>query len=39
MPDFSHPVTALFIGMTIAMIFIVIGIGIALVKIGKKSKK
>ncbi len=37
MPDFSQPVESSFIIVTIAMIFVIIGIGIALVKLGKKS--
>jgi len=36
MPDFSQPVTTEFIAITIATIFIVIGIGIFFVKKFKK---
>ena len=38
MPDFSQPVETSFIIATIAVIFAVTGIGIALVKLGKKSR-
>lgn len=38
MPDFSQPVESSFIIATIAVIFVIVGIGIALVKLGKKSK-
>lgn len=38
MPDFSQPVESSFIIVTIAMIFIIIGVGIAFVKLGKKSR-
>ena len=37
-PDFSQPVEASFIAATVAVIFVIIGIGIVLVKLGKKSK-
>jgi hypothetical protein len=38
MPDFSQPVSMGFIIETVGVIFIIIGIGIILVKKGKKSK-
>jgi predicted permease len=38
MPDFSEPVPMSFIIETIGVIFIIIGIGVALVKQGKKSR-
>ncbi len=38
MPNFAEPVTFTFIAATVAVIFIVVGIGIALVKMGKKSR-
>ncbi len=38
MPDFSQPVEMTFIVQTIAAIFVIIGIGIAIVKAGKRSK-
>jgi hypothetical protein len=38
MPDFTEPVTLTFIAVTITAIFVMIGIGIALVKLGKKSR-
>lgn len=38
MPDFSQPVEASFIIASIAMIFALTGVGIALVKMGKKSR-
>lgn len=38
MPNFSEPVSATFITATIAVIFVIIGAGIALVKLGKKSR-
>ncbi len=37
MPNFSEPVSATFIAVTIAAIFVVIGLGILAVKMGKKS--
>jgi hypothetical protein len=37
MPNFSEPVTFTFIAATVAVIFVMVGIGIALVKLGKKS--
>lgn len=39
MPDFSQPVESSFIVATIATIFVIIGIGIVIVKLVKKSKK
>ncbi|MCX6076837.1 MAG: hypothetical protein NTW78_08115 [Campylobacterales bacterium] len=38
MPDFAEPVTFTFIAVTVAVIFVIIGVGIALVKAGKKSR-
>ena len=38
MPNFSEPVSFTFIGVTVALIFVMIGVGIALVKLGKKSR-
>lgn len=38
MPNFAEPVTFTFIGATVALIFVMIGVGIALVKLGKKSR-
>lgn len=38
MPDLTAPVENLFIIATIAMIFVIIGVGIALVKLGKKHR-
>lgn len=38
MPDLTSPVESSFIIATIAMIFVIIGVGIALVKLGKKSR-
>jgi len=38
MPNFAEPVSATFIAATVAVIFVIIGIGIALVKLGKKSR-
>lgn len=38
MPDFSQPVEMSFIISTIGVIFAVIAVGIALVKLGKKSR-
>jgi len=37
-PDFSQPVDSSFIIATIAVIFVIIAIGIAFVKLGKKSR-
>ena len=38
MPNFTEPVTTTFVAVSIAVIFAVVGIGIVLVKIGKKSR-
>jgi hypothetical protein len=38
MANFSQPVENSFIIATIAMIFVIVGIGIVLVKLGKKSR-
>lgn len=38
MPDFTQPVEMSFIISTIGVIFAVIAVGIALVKLGKKSR-
>lgn len=38
MPDLTAPVESSFIIATIAMIFVIIGVGIAFVKLGKKSR-
>jgi hypothetical protein len=38
MPDLAQPVPMSFIIETVGVIFIIIGIGIALVKQGKKAK-
>jgi len=38
-PDFSQPVESSFIIASIAGIFLLVGLGIALVKIVKKSKE
>jgi len=38
MPDFAQPVTFTFIASTVAAILAVTGIGILLVKLGKKSR-
>lgn len=38
MPDFAQPVSMSFIIETIGVIFVIIGIGVALVKQGKKAK-
>jgi predicted permease len=38
MPDFSQPVSMNFIIEIIAVIFVIIGVGIVLVKKGKKSR-
>ncbi|WP_256365626.1 MULTISPECIES: hypothetical protein [Sulfurimonas] len=38
MPNFAEPISFTFIAATIAAIFVIIGIGIALVKLGKKSR-
>ena len=38
MPDFAEPVSFTFIAASIAAIFAITGIGIALVKLGKKSR-
>jgi predicted permease len=38
MPDFAQPVSMSFIIETIGVIFVIIGVGIALVKKGKKSR-
>jgi len=37
MPNFAEPVTFSFIGVSITLIFVMVGIGITLVKLGKKS--
>lgn len=37
MPNFAEPVSFTFITATVAVIFAIIGIGIALVKLRKKS--
>jgi hypothetical protein len=39
MPNFAEPVTTTFIAVSIAVIFAVVGLGIVLVKVWKKSKK
>lgn len=38
MPNFAEPVSLTFVAVSIAAIFVAIGIGIALVKMGKKSR-
>ena len=38
MPNFTEPVSFTFVAASIAAIFVIIGIGIALVKAGKKSR-
>lgn len=38
MPDFAQPVSMSFIIETIGVIFVIIGVGIALVKKGKTSR-
>lgn len=38
MPNVAEPVTATFIMATIAVIFVIIGIGVAFVRVGKKSR-
>lgn len=38
MPNFTEPVSFTFIAATVAVIFVIIGIGIAFVKLGKKSR-
>ncbi|MDD3443697.1 hypothetical protein [Sulfurimonas denitrificans] len=38
MPNLAEPVSATFIAATIAAIFVIIGIGITFVKLGKKSR-
>lgn len=38
MPDFSQPVESSFIVATIAAIFAIVGIGVVLVKLWKKSR-
>jgi F0F1-type ATP synthase membrane subunit c/vacuolar-type H+-ATPase subunit K len=38
MPDFTQVVTPAFIAVSITAIFVGIGIGIAFVKLGKKSR-
>jgi hypothetical protein len=37
-PDFAEPASFTFIAVTVAVIFVIIGVGIALVKVGKKSR-
>jgi len=37
-PNFTEPVSFTFIGVTIALIFVMVGVGILLVKSGKKSR-
>ncbi|MDO8453754.1 MAG: hypothetical protein Q7S59_04220 [Sulfurimonas sp.] len=39
MPNFAEPVSLTFIAVTVAVIFVMIGVGITLVKVGKKSRK
>ena len=38
MPDFAQPVSMSFIIETIGVIFVIIGVGIAIVKMGKKTR-
>lgn len=38
MPNFAQPVESSFVAITIVAIFVVIGIGIVMVKAGKKSR-
>ena len=38
MPNFAEPVSFTFIAVTVAAIFVIIGIGVAFVKLGKKSR-
>ncbi|MDD2652421.1 MAG: hypothetical protein PHX44_05140 [Sulfurimonas sp.] len=38
MADFTQPVSFTFIASTIAVIFAIVGIGVAFVKLGKKSR-
>jgi|GEM_PF-640493 len=38
MPDFTQPIEMSFVIETVGFIFVFIGVGIALVKIGKKTK-
>ena len=38
MPNFTEPVTTTFMAISIVLIFVVVGIGIVLVKIGKKYR-
>ena len=38
MPNFSEPVSFTFIALTVAAIFVIIGIGVAFVRLGKKSR-
>ncbi len=38
MPNFAEPVSFAFIAATVAVIFVIIGIGVAFVKLGKKSR-
>ncbi|MDK9694160.1 MAG: hypothetical protein OEL19_07955 [Sulfurimonas sp.] len=38
MPNFAEPVSFAFITVTIAVIFVIIGIGVAFVKLGNKSR-
>ncbi len=38
MPNFAEPVSFAFIAATVAVIFVIIGIGVAFVKMGKKSR-
>jgi hypothetical protein len=38
LPNIAEPVSFTFIAVTVAAIFVVIGIGIVLVKAGKKSR-
>jgi len=38
MPNFTEPVSTTFIAVTVTAIFVIIGVAIALVKMGKKSR-
>ncbi|MDP2892960.1 MAG: hypothetical protein Q8N78_01160 [Sulfurimonas sp.] len=38
MPNFAESVSFTFIAATVAVIFVIIGIGVAFVKLGKKSR-
>jgi predicted permease len=38
MPDFTQPIEMSFVIETVGFIFVLIGVGIALVKMGKKSR-